>query len=212
MSLELKLKVFVGNNEIILVDDSGYYSATNLTGWKHPTGSGSNYSIQDATAITLSIDDATTGLPPGTNDIIITTGSNEGVLPVPFADLLSPGDLVFTLNSITYPSFYDQLSSFKDGSHTITYTISALPTSVSTTSNIFTYKEVEADMWDNFHAIATNNSNIRLDSKEIDRALLGFSMYKGLEFSARTSIDISRSEEILASTKKILDYTNSISQ
>ena len=98
MALDLKFEMFLNDNEIIIYDSSGWYSANNLTGWCSDSISGTNASVNDIITILLTIDGV---------DIQISSGTNEAILPCTFAQISSPGDLIFTIYPDTYSSFYN---------------------------------------------------------------------------------------------------------
>ena len=213
MALQNKCELFLNNNEIVIYDSTEFYSSTNSTGWSHPSMvAPSTASVIDSSltgnieSITLNID--------GTI-ITIEDGTNEALLPVDFSYLASPKDLVFTINKYTYSSFYTAFSGFKDGLHDVTYSIEFTTASgydpVSYTTKFFTYKEVEAKVWERFHNIAYNHNSGGVDKKFVQQALYAYSLYKGLEYAARTSTNMDKALEILATLEYVVDFNNSLS-
>lgn len=209
MALQNKCEVFLKNNELVIYDTSGFYSFSNPSGWSHPSGAGGNATIIDSNlvgtidTITLIIDGIT---------VSISSGINEASLPTSFSYLTSPGDLIFTINPSTYPTFQADFGGFSDGLHSITYIIQFTLGSgfddVSFTTQFFTYKDVEALVWAKFHTIAYDHNNMRVNDEFVTQALFAQALLKGLEYSARTSTNVTKSLEILATLTKILDFNN----
>lgn len=215
MALQIKCDLYLNDNEIVIYDSTGFYGSSNVTGWSTATmngGSPLTATIVDDTltpnieSITLIIDGTT---------IVIESGSNESILPVSLDYVTSPGDLIFTINQYTYPSFYTEFAEFTDGVHTVSYTIAFTSGSgygtISYSGEFFTYKEVESQMWDLFHTIAYNHNNGGNNQQYINKALYALSLFKGLEYSARTSTSNTKSLEILGTVSKVLDFNNSLS-
>lgn len=215
MTVNNKCEIFLNNNEIIIYDSTGIYSPQNLGGWSHPlmnSGSPATACVIDSDlistidSITLIIDNIT---------IVITDGSNDSILPTSLNYIASSKDLVFTLNQYTYPDFFNDFSSFTDGVHDVSYSITFTSGSTYTPANyettIFTYKEVEAKVWDIFHSIAHNHNSGGVDKIYIEKALYTYALYKGLEYSTRTSTNQDKSLEILATLNKVVNFKNSLS-
>lgn len=212
MALQIKCDLFLNNNEIIITDVSGHYSLSNTSGWSHPLMNGSSPLTATVIDDSLNVLIESIVLDIDGTSIIIESGTNEGILPTELQYITSPEDLVFTINANTYPTYYADFVGFTDGTHDITYTINFTLASgypqVSYTTQFFTYKEVEAEMWAIFHDIAHDHNNIRLTDAYITKALYAKALFKGLEYAARTSTDLAKAEEILATLTKILDFKN----
>lgn len=215
MALQTKCDLYLNNNEIVIADSTGFYNPNNLTGWSHPSmngGSPLTASVIDGSlnvlieSIILEIDGVV---------ITIASGVNEAILPAGLEYLTSPNDLVFTINQYTYSSYYPDFADFTDGIHEVSYTIEFTAasglSSVTYESSVFTYKEAEAKMWDIFHSIAYNHNTGGVDRTYLEKALYAYAIYKGLEYSTRTSTNQSKSLEILSTLNKVLDFKNSLS-
>lgn len=215
MTIVNKCEVFLNNNEIVIYDSTGFYSAANPGGWSHPLMNGSSpvtACVIDSSlnptieSITLIIDNVT---------IEITSSSNTSILPTSLEYVASPKDLIFTLNQYTYSNFYADFGSFTDGVHeieyTINFTLASGYTAATYSTEVFTYKEVEAKVWDIFHSIAYNHNSGGVDKVYLEKALYAYALYKGLEYSSRTSTNQTKSLEILATLTKVVDFKNSLS-
>lgn len=204
MALVYKIGLYTNNNEIVIVDNTGYYSANNTTGWNDNSTAFLHVGgITTVTGISITIDALTSiSINSTTNTAILAGGS--------LSNLISPESLIFTINKTTYPTLYSTIGDLSDGQHTITVTLTMQGGTTHSASNtFFVYKTVEEDVWDMFHKVATQYY-IKKDMDEyLRKVLTAYSLLKGLEYTCRTSLqaaDFSQAEAQLSALQDMVDY------
>lgn len=206
MGLAIKCNLYVSPEQIMVVDSTGFYdAANNPTGWGLPSsGINDQVSLNGDTrivSITLVINGVSISISAGTNESLLETKY--------FPALLSPNDLVVIINPTTYSDYYTDFGNMVDGEITVSYTIVTTSDIYNFTTSFFNYKNVEEKVWDLFLELAEENKTLTKDNQKVNKALYAYSILKGLEYSARTSISNTKSGEILNTLSKVLDYQNS---
>lgn len=204
MALVYKIGLYTSNNEIVIVDNTGYYSSSNTTGWNNnSTAFIQSLGVTNITDISITIDTNTViSIDSTTNTAILAGGSIN--------NLLTPESLIFTLNKSTYSQFYTDLGEFSDGTHTISVTLTMVGGATHTATNtFFVYKTIEEEIWDMFHKVATQYYIKRDMDEYLRKALTAFSLLKGLEYTCRTALsaaDFSQAQTQLEALQDMMDY------
>lgn len=202
MALSYKIGLYTSNKEILISDNTGYYSSSNTSGWNSAT---TDYIFQNGvttlTSVTITIDSVTISANSTTNTAIFPGGS--------ITNVLTPESLQFTINRTTYPSFDTDFADFSDGVHTITVSIVTGGNTHTATNTFFVYKEIEEEVWDMFHQISTQYYTKKGMNEYMDKCLFAFSMLKGLEYTCRTSLqasDLTQATNQLLALQDFMDY------
>ena len=96
MALVYKIGLYTSNNEIVIVDNTGYYSSSNTTGWNNnSTAFIQSLGVTNITGISITIDTNTAiSIDSTTNTAILAGGDID--------NLLTPESLIFTLKRTLY--------------------------------------------------------------------------------------------------------------